>query len=440
MKKYNKIAFVSLFSMIMTGCPFMEGMNTTNSGSNSLSSISSNLTTSLTTISSNNSSLTSSITSNNNNTSSKLEERTLVINPSNFNKISELELDKVVENTQFPEEFTFNESGVMKSKKITNIKKIVLDVFSTYENLIVYNNYTGTGTPITSQKVTGDNKATYTYTFNGESEFYIENSSTTHRTHVYSISITYVGAVITNGGSSNTGTSSSSNNNTGNTSTSTNTNNNTGGGTESNHYTGTYYNNVNLNATGDTLKQALRTLISKQTHTTTYSELKDYLQDADEDPNNKNNMILFYTGKSVPKTDDMDIWNREHVWPKANGWFEESGAGADIHHIRPCNPTVNSNRGNKKFGTGSGYYDPSKQGADFRGDCARIIFYMLVRYNQTDSSYPVTKVAQSMNMLLEWNELDPVDKLEIQRNKIGQEKQGNRNPFIDYPELADAIW
>ena len=65
---------------------------------------------------------------------------------------------------------------------------------------------------------------------------------------------------------------------------------------------------------------------------------------------------------------------------------------------------------------------------------------MLVRYNQTDSSYPVTKVAQSMNMLLEWNELDPVDKLEIQRNKIGQEKQGNRNPFIDYPELADAIW
>ncbi len=232
MKKHNKILIVSLFSLIMTGCPLTEGINTTNSGSNSVatsSNINNNVLTST-------NSITSSITNNNSNTSSKVEERTLVINPSNFNKISELELTNVVENTEYPEEFTFNSLGVMKSKKITKIKKMVLDVFSTYENLIVYNNYTGTGTPITSQKVTGDNKATYTYTFNGESEFYIVNSSTTHRTHVYSISITYEGNVITNGGSSsNAGTSSSSNNNTS-TSTNTNNNNNTGGGTSRDHY------------------------------------------------------------------------------------------------------------------------------------------------------------------------------------------------------------
>ena len=74
-----------------------------------------------------------------------------------------------------------------------------------------------------------------------------------------------------------------------------------------------------------------------------------------------------------------------------------------------------------------------------KGDVARIIFYMLTRYSQSDSN-GVTKVAQSMNMLLEWNELDPVDALEIQRNKVAEGIQGNRNPFIDYPELADAIW
>ena len=45
-----------------------------------------------------------------------------------------------------------------------------------------------------------------------------------------------------------------------------------------------------------------------------------------------------------------------------------------------------------------------------------------------------------MEMLLEWNELDPVDALEIQRNRETEKIQGNRNPFIDYPELADSIW
>ena len=202
-----------------------------------------------------------------------------------------------------------------------------------------------------------------------------------------------------------------------------------------------YYSSIS-NTVGTALKYELRELIT-ETHikTTTYDELKEYLQEADEDPNNSNNMILFYTGASVPKTSNMKIWNREHVWAQSlsNGWFGTSGAGADMHHIRPCNPGENSSRGNKKFGTSSGYYDPSKHGDDYRGDVARIIFYMFVRYTEADK-HTFKSVAQSKELLLEWNKIDPVSETEIIRNDYTYTIQGNRNPFIDHPECADLIW
>lgn len=204
-----------------------------------------------------------------------------------------------------------------------------------------------------------------------------------------------------------------------------------------------YYKNLS-DVTGEALKQELRSLITS-THTTitSYDSLKNHLQEADEDPNNPNNMILFYTGASVPKTDNMNVWNREHVWAQSlskyesgGQWFGESGAGADAHHIRPCNPSVNSSRGNDKFGTSSGYYEPTDE---FKGDVARIIFYMMVRYTQADS-FTFTSVAESLDILLEWNELDPVSPLEENRNDVVEDIQGNRNPFIDYPEFAEEIW
>ena len=81
-----------------------------------------------------------------------------------------------------------------------------------------------------------------------------------------------------------------------------------------------------------------------------------------------------YTGKSVSaKWDSGNTWNREHVWAKSLGWFKNEGAGADLHHIKPTNPSVNSSRGNKKFGstTNSSYYEPRDE---VKGDIARIIF------------------------------------------------------------------
>lgn len=217
-------------------------------------------------------------------------------------------------------------------------------------------------------------------------------------------------------------------------------------------YTG-YYKNAN-DLTGASLKKALRTIISTGVKPTTYDDLKTKLPYTDASLTDSSKMKLLYSNHEVVgKVDNWVSWNREHVWPKSKGWFETSGAGSDIHHIRPENPTVNNDRGNKPFGEVNGgsasmccgevvaYYSSSyfEPFDEFKGDCARIIFYMLVRYSESDS-YKITNVAQSMNMLLEWHEADPVDAFELQRNERCYTVQNNRNPFIDHPEFADMIW
>lgn len=197
-----------------------------------------------------------------------------------------------------------------------------------------------------------------------------------------------------------------------------------------------YYKSVE-GLTGTALKKGLRTLITS-THkkVTSYADCKTYLQNADQDPNNSSNMLLFYTAESIKKTSNMNIWNREHVWAQSLGWFKTSGAGADLHHIRPCDPGVNSSRGNKKFGVGTSYYTPKDE---YKGDVARIIFYLMTRYSESDN-YSFKSIAQSQELLISWNKLDPVSPHEKHRNDYIYTIQGNRNPFIDYPEFADAIW
>ena len=218
-----------------------------------------------------------------------------------------------------------------------------------------------------------------------------------------------------------------------------------------------YYNTIDLSLTGTQLKKQLRTLITK-THTTilSYGDLRQKNPITDVDPDNSNNLILFYMRTSVPSAwDGGSTWNREHVWPKSLSWFDTSGAGADIHHLRPTNPTANSTRNNFPYGEVSnreyhakkvgsvvygylngGYFEPLDE---VKGDAARIILYLLVRYAESDS-YSVTRVFQSMDVLLKWHTNDPVDDFERTRNEKSYEIQGNRNPFIDYPEFANMIY
>ncbi len=221
-----------------------------------------------------------------------------------------------------------------------------------------------------------------------------------------------------------------------------------------------YYNSISDSATGTTLKSSLRTLISKQTYISTYDDCKDPNIVKKTDGNaSSSKIVLFWSELEVATTwDGGTTWNREHVWPQSKGWFTTSGAGADLHHIRPSDPSVNSSHNNNPYGVVStndychtsntngsktidakcknGVFEP---GDNKKGDTARIIFYLLVRYSQSDS-YPITNVASSMELLLEWNRQDPVDASEQRRNEAVYGIQGNRNPFIDNSFYADLIW
>lgn len=209
---------------------------------------------------------------------------------------------------------------------------------------------------------------------------------------------------------------------------------------------------------GEALKLKLREIISKDVKSTTYDQLRNStngLGYTDADPEIPGNLILFYSQQSVSaKWDGGNTWNREHVIPKSIGWgYYESGPGSDIHHIRPTDSRVNSTRLNLKIGNvtngkqvkynglvvatyDANYFEPLDS---VKGDVARIYLYMLVRYSDADK-WNVTQAAQSLEILLEWNRLDPVSEFEKLRNERSYQIQNNRNPFIDYPEFADIIW
>jgi len=196
-----------------------------------------------------------------------------------------------------------------------------------------------------------------------------------------------------------------------------------------------------------------------------YSNVWDALRVTDKDPNNPNNVILLYTGRSQGKYtngSDVNDWNREHVWAKSHGDFGTTmGAGTDLHHLRPTDASVNSSRSNLDFDNGGiqhseatgNYYDSDswEPRDSVKGDVARMLFYMAVRY-EGDSGELDLELNNLVNngsapyhgkqsVLLQWHKEDPVDQFERERNDIiYSDYQHNRNPFIDHPKWASAIW
>ena len=178
--------------------------------------------------------------------------------------------------------------------------------------------------------------------------------------------------------------------------------------------------------------------------------------------NGSANPVLFYSDVTSAN------FNREHVWPKSHGNFDQSGAGSDLHHLRPTDPTVNSTRGNYTFGNvlnvlPSGSYSAyaSNGGTilwysssanrvevrnEIKGDVARILLYVWCRWQEPNLYENKTKgndglkVIESLDTLLQWMQLDPVDTWEMSRNDQCENVQGNRNVFIDYPEYAWLIF
>lgn len=162
-----------------------------------------------------------------------------------------------------------------------------------------------------------------------------------------------------------------------------------------------------------------------------------------------------------------DCYNREHSVPKS--WFSErSPMKSDVWHVYPTDGKINGMRSNNPFGEVGSGASSSKNGFskwgkcvtpgysgtvfepndEYKGDFARTYFYFATRYQSQInnwggifiSSYPHI-VGWQLNMLLRWHEQDPVSQKELDRNEaVYESRQGNRNPFIDYPELVDLIF
>lgn len=213
---------------------------------------------------------------------------------------------------------------------------------------------------------------------------------------------------------------------------------------------------------GEALKAALHNIIDEQI-VLSYSQVWTALKYTDEDPNNTNNVKLFYSGISRSKDlngGNVGNWNREHVWAKSHGDFGTSnGPGTDIHHLRATDVQVNSSRGNLDFDWGGSSVincpDCKRDGDSFepptavKGDVARMLFYMATRYEAEDGvdlelnekvNNGSAPYHGKLSVLLEWHKLDPVDAVEIERNNRIFEAQENRNPFIDNPQWAEMIW
>lgn len=238
-----------------------------------------------------------------------------------------------------------------------------------------------------------------------------------------------------------------------------------------------YYANVDFNQTQlDLFDDLAIETISNHTNFLTYTPgVWEACRVTDEDPLNNANVLLIYgyndsdgdyvtdrtRNKQFNGGNNGTDWNREHTFPRslANPDLDSNGTDSapntDAHNLRPSDVQMNANRGNKKFGDGSG--NASTVGSDWypgdewKGDAARIIMYMYLRYGtQCFPSYATTGTTNSVdpnmiNLLLEWNAEDPVSAIEDSRNNYHENTsntyaQGNRNPFIDNPYLATVIW
>lgn len=218
---------------------------------------------------------------------------------------------------------------------------------------------------------------------------------------------------------------------------------------------------------GAELKAALHQIIRGHIsfpYTSSSTDTWDILKDADRDPNNSANVLLVYNHASVNAAQEYNGgngWNREHVWPQSLGGFNTASVpGSDVHNLRACNEAVNARRDDLEFDYGgspvtmqglTGTYadnDSFEPNDSEKGDLARIIFYMAIRYEgggeidleMDDLTNGGTYSFGKLSTLLEWHLLDPVDEFERRRNARIYAYQGNRNPFIDHPEFAHSVF
>lgn len=259
-----------------------------------------------------------------------------------------------------------------------------------------------------------------------------------------------------------------------------------------------YYNNVD-DSSAQALQQSLHEIIDDHQrfpYTSSATDTWDILEQADEDPDNPNNVIDVYKNASYAKQGGGNtFYNREHSWPKSYGFPNDGSSNyayTDAHHLFISDSGYNSSRSNKPYANctsactekpteynngrgGSSSQSNWTEGAyeagswetwsGRRGDVARALMYMAVRYEGgshgvtghsepdlilTDDRTLIGQSNQGSNIavaymglrsvLLQWHKEDPVDDFERRRNDAIFAHQGNRNPFIDHPEFVDCVF
>ncbi len=233
---------------------------------------------------------------------------------------------------------------------------------------------------------------------------------------------------------------------------------------------------------GNALKLAVQNIIANPAvvRLHSYADIWEILRTSDRNPLNNNQVWCIYTEVPFSKLDQQNTssivgkWNREHIFCQSRGGFEVANGDtadgisvwtntsaattvdgvSDAHHIRAVSGQENSSRNNKNYGpvnTSTVYAGPTGTQGSWRGDVARALFYMAVRFdglnivNGDPSEYLPSTTVSSGNIgdlatLLTWNTTDPRDDFEMNRNNYIYTWQMNRNPFIDYPNLASYIF
>ena len=122
------------------------------------------------------------------------------------------------------------------------------------------------------------------------------------------------------------------------------------------YYTeGIYDSDTLAELSSEDLLNSLRSLM-RDTHktVTTYANCRDYAPKTDCQNADGTSVVLIYTSfvasMKLYTNNTSGGWNREHVWPQSLGGGNTSGGGADLHHVRPSDSSVNSSRGNKPYG------------------------------------------------------------------------------------------
>ena len=195
------------------------------------------------------------------------------------------------------------------------------------------------------------------------------------------------------------------------------------------------------NAPSSALYKALQSFMkSEHSHQTSYAETKDLYRYTDCQ-NNGGKISSFYSGTLIGPAWGEGNWNREHTWPNSKGLGGNDEN--DIMMLRPTSTSENSSRGNTAYGESGGYYHPNSESGgkyDLRGDVARIFLYVYVRWGNINYAWGKSGVMESVEVMLDWIEEDPVDTWELGRNDSVESITGTRNVFVDYPEFAFLLF